>query len=108
MGFSDKKQTVVLQQNVDVVFKAMVQVITGMKDYTIASSGPSTHQMHLTQGMSALSWGSDVLISMAAQGGDQTALTVEVKSKMPTELFVGGKHQKTIDAILADLRKVLG
>ena len=107
MGFSDKKQTVVLNADIDRTFKAMVQVATSLDGYKIENSDPNAHAMRMSQGMSALSWGSDVVVTMAPQGEAQTAVTVEVKSKMPTELFVGGKHQKTLDALVAALRQAL-
>ena len=107
MGFSDKKQTMVLDADMDRAFQALAKASAGLEGMKVAASDPAAHQMRLEMPMSAMSWGTDVLVSMAAVADNKTQVTVEVKSKMPTELFVGGKHQKTAEAVLAAIKAAL-
>ena len=89
----------------DAALRALHEAVAAIaKQETIAVDGP---MVTARVGVSARSWG-DLLTGTVQPGPNGSRITVESKSRLPTQILDWGKHRKNINEVLSRVNNALG
>lgn len=106
MGFSNQTTQQQFPFSAEEVFSALDEAVR-QSDMTIQESDSVLKRATISVGVSLLSWGETVSISVHKQSEDSCVVALDSSLKFSANLAGSHKHQKNFDKILYSLSRIL-
>jgi hypothetical protein len=106
MGFSNQTTQQQFPFSAEEVFSALDEAVK-QSDMTIQESDSILKRATISAGVSLLSWGETVSISVHNQSEDSCVVVLDSSLKFSANLAGSHKHQKNFDKILYSLSRIL-
>lgn len=106
MGFSNQKTQQEFPFSAEEVFSALDEAVR-QSDMTIQESDSILKRATINVGISLLSWGETVSISVYKQSEESCIISLDSSLKFSANIAGSHKHQKNFDKILYSLSRIL-
>lgn len=96
----NQKQCFVVNYNIDKVYDAILNGAKTISGFKIKNENKVIHSISISVGVSLLSWGELVNVSLNDISENKTEININSCSKLGTELGANSKNRKNIDQLL--------
>ena len=107
MFHQDQKQCLVVNYSLEKVFDAILKGAESLPGFRVKSSNRVTHSVSIHVGMSLLSWGEEMTVSLKEVAAEKTEIVFTSGSKIGTEFVANTKNLKNIDNLMNAMSKNL-